>query len=158
MQYSTRMLLLTPTDASCISLTHQIYFYFSSITHIFPSFTARKAPETNYDTKSIQSAGAASIAEQYGAAAVVAPPQAARQSVRSVSSLLSSMEILLRYVKKREERKRGREEEKAKWSCSPPFSLPLSTCVVLPHLGANRLASSFLLSNGVCTSCPPTTL
>jgi len=43
---------------------------------------ARKAPETNYDTKSIQSAGAASIAEQYGAAAVVAPPQAARQSLR----------------------------------------------------------------------------
>jgi len=32
---------------------------------------ARKAPETNYDTQSIQSAGAASIADQYGGAAMV---------------------------------------------------------------------------------------
>ena len=116
MQYSTRMLLLTPTDASCISLTHSIYFYFSSITHIFPSFTARKAPETNYDTKSIQSAGAASIAEQYGAAAVVAPPQAARQSVRSVPSPPPSYPAWIFFCEACEERggKKGREEERKK--------------------------------------------
>lgn len=42
---------------------------------------ARKAPETQYDTESIQSAGAASIADQYGAAAVVAQP-ARKQSLR----------------------------------------------------------------------------